>query len=217
VADEREGIGSSSRTNLCREWSSCSRDGRRGRIHGGSWPGRPAGSSSWPGTTSTDPHQLSLGWPDVCPHASNHFLVIVVTQGAVGLEKSKAAVRRMRVLWICLARNRIWTAHVTVFNETYWRALDGSLQQLEFHGHYSKYMWEILSSPRTVRLLMLTSGPVSWAMMVSEPGSPLLGVGSAVIFFYIGCWRWRVALSQFFEWNLLPWFIRAYKTTPKKS
>jgi hypothetical protein len=72
-----------------------------------------------------------------------------------------------------------------VFNETYWRALDGSLQQLEFHGHYSKYMWEILSSPRTVRLLMLTSGPVSWAMMVSEPGSPLLGVGSAVIFFIL--------------------------------
>jgi hypothetical protein len=56
------------------------------------------------------------------------------------------------------------------------------MEQLEFHGHYSKYRWEILSSPRTVRLLMLTSGPVSWPTMVSEPGSPLLGVGSAVIF-----------------------------------
>jgi hypothetical protein len=42
-----------------------------------------------------------------------------------------------------------------------------------------------LSSPRTVRLLTLTSGPVSWATMVSEPGSPLLGVGSAVIFFIL--------------------------------
>jgi hypothetical protein len=72
-----------------------------------------------------------------------------------------------------------------VFNETYWCALDGSVQQLEFHGHYSKYRWEILSSPRTVRLLTLMSGPVSWAMMVSEPGSPLLGVGSAVIFFIL--------------------------------
>jgi hypothetical protein len=70
-----------------------------------------------------------------------------------------------------------------VFNETYWHALDGSVQQLVLHGHYSKYRWEILSSPRTVRLLTLTSGPVSWATMVSEPGSPLLGVGSAVIFF----------------------------------
>jgi hypothetical protein len=59
------------------------------------------------------------------------------------------------------------------------------VQQLEFHGHYSKYRWEILSSPCTVRLLTLTSGPVSWAMMVSEPGSPLLGVGLAVIIFIL--------------------------------
>jgi hypothetical protein len=36
-----------------------------------------------------------------------------------------------------------------------------------------------------VRLLTLTSGPVSWATMVSGPGSPLLGVGSAVIFFIL--------------------------------
>jgi hypothetical protein len=59
------------------------------------------------------------------------------------------------------------------------------MQQLEFHGHYSKYRWEILSSPRTVRLLTLMSGPVSWVTMVSEPGSPLLGVGSAVVFFIL--------------------------------
>jgi hypothetical protein len=72
-----------------------------------------------------------------------------------------------------------------VFNETYWRALDGSVQELEFHGHYSKYRWEILSSVRTVHLLTLTSGPVSWTTMVSEPGSPLLGVGSVVIFFIL--------------------------------
>jgi hypothetical protein len=31
-----------------------------------------------------------------------------------------------------------------------------------------------------VCLLTLTSGPVSWATMVSEPASPLLGVGSGV-------------------------------------
>jgi hypothetical protein len=80
---------------------------------------RPVGSSSWPGTTSTDPRQPSLGWPDVRPHASNRILI---TQGAVGLEKSRAAVGRelrrqagrlaaavgrKRVLWICLARSRI--------------------------------------------------------------------------------------------------------------
>jgi hypothetical protein len=94
---------------------------------------RPAGSSSWPGTTSTEPRQPSLGWPDLRPHASNRVLFTVVTQGAVGLEKSRAeagrerqrrvgrlavAVGRMRALWICLARSRIWTARVTVFNET---------------------------------------------------------------------------------------------------
>jgi hypothetical protein len=132
VAYEREGVGGSSRTNLCREWSSCTRDGRRGRIHVGSWP-EAAGSSSWPGMTSTDPRQPSLGWPDVRPHASNCVLVTVVTQGAVGLGKSRAmagrerrrrvgrmaaVVGRMRVLWICLARSQIWTTHITLFNET---------------------------------------------------------------------------------------------------
>jgi hypothetical protein len=49
---------------------------------------RPTGSSSSPGTTSTDPRQPSLGWLDIRLHASNHVLVTVVTQGAVGLEKS---------------------------------------------------------------------------------------------------------------------------------
>jgi hypothetical protein len=83
---------------------------------------RPAGSLSWPGTTSTDLRQPSLGWPDIRPHTSNRVLVTVVMQGAVGLEKSRAAVGRerrrragrlaaavgrMRVLWICLARSRI--------------------------------------------------------------------------------------------------------------
>jgi hypothetical protein len=41
-----------------------------------------------------DPRQPSLGWPDVHPHASNRVLVTVVTQGAVGLEKSRAAAGR---------------------------------------------------------------------------------------------------------------------------
>jgi hypothetical protein len=80
---------------------------------------QPARSSSWPGTTSTDPRQPSLGWPDVRPHANNRILV---TRGAVGLEKSRAAagrerrrragrlaaaVGRMRALWILLARSQI--------------------------------------------------------------------------------------------------------------
>jgi hypothetical protein len=54
---------------------------------------RLAGSSSWPETTSTDPRQPSLGWPDVRPHTSNRVLI---TQGAVGLEKSRAAAGRER-------------------------------------------------------------------------------------------------------------------------
>jgi hypothetical protein len=92
-----------------------------------------AGSSSWPGTTSTYPRQPSLGWSDVRLHASNHVLITVVAQGAVRLEKSRAAagrewrrpagrvaaaVGRMRALWVCVARSRIQTARVTVFNET---------------------------------------------------------------------------------------------------
>jgi hypothetical protein len=32
----------------------------------------------------------------VCPHVSNHVLFTVVTQGAVGLEKSRVAARRER-------------------------------------------------------------------------------------------------------------------------
>jgi hypothetical protein len=59
---------------------------------------------------------------------------------------------------------------------------------MEFHGHYSQYRWEILSSPHTVYLLTLTRGPVSLATLVSEPASPLLAVGSggrvAVIFLF---------------------------------
>jgi hypothetical protein len=133
VADEREGVGGSSRNNLCHEWSSYCRDGRRGRIHNGSWP-EATGSSSWLGTTSTDLRQPSLGCPDVRPHASNHVLVTVVTQGAVGLEKSMAAAGRERCrravqasgsgggenagILICLARSRIWMVRIIVFNET---------------------------------------------------------------------------------------------------
>jgi hypothetical protein len=36
------------------------------------------------------------------------------------------------------------------------------MEQLEFHGHYSKYKWEILSSPRTVRLLTRIAFVGSW-------------------------------------------------------
>jgi hypothetical protein len=74
------------------------------------------------------------------------------------------------------------------------------MQQLEFHGHYSKYRWGILSSPRTVHLLTLTSGPMSWVTMVSQPGSPLLGVGSAVIFFILAGDADAWACHNFF-WN----------------
>jgi hypothetical protein len=76
------------------------------------------------------------------------------------------------------------------------------MQQLEVHGHYSKYRWEILSSPRRVRLPMLTSGLVSWATMVSEPGSLFLGVGSAVIFFILAADADVWACHNFFRMKL---------------
>jgi hypothetical protein len=50
-----------------------------------------------------------------------------------------------------------------------------------------------------VPLLTLTRGPVSWAM-VSEPGSPLLGVGSVVIFFILAADADARACHNFF-WN----------------
>jgi hypothetical protein len=50
--------------------------------------------------------------------------------------------------------------HVTVLMKLL-ACFDDSLQQLEFHGHYSQYRWKILSSPCTVCLLTLTSGTVS--------------------------------------------------------
>jgi hypothetical protein len=68
--------------------------------------------------------------------------------------------------------------------------------------HYSKYRWEILSSPRTVRLLTLTNGLVSWVMVVSEPGSPLLGVGSTVIFFILAADADVWACHNFFGMKL---------------
>jgi hypothetical protein len=122
VADEREGVGGSTRlTYVTNEVVVLVMVGGAGSTAARGLR-RPAGSSSWPGMTSTDPRQPSLGWPDVRPHASNCVLVTVVTQGAVGLEKSRAAamrerrrragrlaaaVGRMRALWICLARSRI--------------------------------------------------------------------------------------------------------------
>jgi hypothetical protein len=68
---------------------------------------------------------------------------------------------------------------VTVFKEITDMPLNSSVVELEFHGHYSQYRWEILSSPRTVFLLTLTRGPMSLATMVSEPASPLLAVESS--------------------------------------
>jgi hypothetical protein len=122
VADEREGVGVQvGQTSVANEVVVLVMVGGAGSTAARGLR-RLAGSSSWPGTTSTDPRQPSLGWPDVHPHASNRVLVTIVTQGAVGLEKSRAAagrerrrragrlavaVGRMRALWICLAKSRI--------------------------------------------------------------------------------------------------------------
>jgi hypothetical protein len=76
-------------------------------------------------------------------------------------------------------------AHVTVFNETTGVPLTALCNNWNFMGTIVNIGGKFLSSPRTVRLLTLTSGPLSWATMVSEPRSPLLGVGLAVIFFIL--------------------------------
>jgi hypothetical protein len=53
-----------------------------------------------------------------------------------------------------------------------------------------------------VCLLTLTRGPVSWATMVSEPGLPLLGVGSVVIFFILAADADAWACHNFFGMKL---------------
>jgi hypothetical protein len=115
--------------------------------------------------------QPYLGWPGRRTYASNRVLVTVIMQGAVGLEKIRAAagrerrrrvgrvatvVGRMRALWIRLARSRIWTARITMFNET-----TGVPLTRNSMGIIVNIRGEILSSPRTVCLLTLMSGPVS--------------------------------------------------------
>jgi hypothetical protein len=60
--------------------------------------------------------------------------------------------------------------------------------------------WRRRRQTCTVCLLTLTSGSVSWATMVSELRSPLLGVGSVVIFFILAADADVWACHNFF-WN----------------
>jgi hypothetical protein len=122
VADEREGVGVQvGLTSMANEVVVLVMVGGAGSTAARGLR-RSASSSSWPGTTSTDSRQLPLARRNMRPHASNRVLVTVITQGAVGLEKSRtaagrerrrrarrlaAAVGRMRALWISLARSRI--------------------------------------------------------------------------------------------------------------
>jgi hypothetical protein len=78
-------------------------------------------------------------------------------------------------------------------------------------GTISKYRWELLSSPRTVRLLTLTSGPT----MVSELGSPLLGVGSAVIFFILAADADAWACHNFFNETYFSDLLEPINSTKK--
>jgi hypothetical protein len=218
VADEREGVGGSRRTNICHEWSSCSRDGRRGRIHGGSCL-EAVDSSSWPGTTSTDPRQSSLGWPDVGPHASNCVLVTVVIQGAVGLEKSRvaarrekqrragqvaAAVGRMRVLWICLARSRIWTTRVIVFDETTGVPLTALCSNWNFMGTIVNIGGKFWAARARFACKHWRVGQCHGRWWLVNPDHLCWELGQRLSF-YFGCWCWRVGQPLFsFEWNVLP-------------
>jgi hypothetical protein len=176
VTEEREGVAGSSRTNLCREWSSCSRDGQRGQIHVSSWP-EVAGSSSWSGTSSKDLRQPSLGWraEDVTmpvtasswPSSRREWwdcrraeLWRDRAAKASGERAAKASGESAGVVDMSSEEPNMNDTCISVW-WNYWRDLDGSVLQLEFLGHYSQYRWEILSSPCMVCLLTLTSGPLS--------------------------------------------------------
>jgi hypothetical protein len=68
-----------------------------------------------------------------------------------------------------------------------------------------------LEQPAHVRLLTLMSGPVSWVTMVSEPGSPFLGVGSVVIFFILAADADARACHNFWNETCFPDLLEPIK------
>jgi hypothetical protein len=187
---------------------------------------QPTGSSLWPRTTSTDPRQPSLGWPDVHLHASNRVLVTVVTQRAVGLEKSKAAagrewrrwagrlaavVGRMRALWICLARSRIWTAHVTVFNETTSVPLMALCSNWNFMGTIVNIGGKFWAARTRFACYRWRVGQCHGRRWLVNLDRLCWDLGQRLSFLYWLLTLTRGPVTIFFEWNFLPWFIRAHK------
>jgi hypothetical protein len=167
------------------------------------------------------------------PHANNRILVTVVTQGVVGLEKSRAAagrerrrwagrvvaaVGRVRALWICLARSRIWTAGITVFKETTGVSLTALCCNWISMGiivNIGGKFWAARARFACWRWCVGQYHRQRWLVNLHRLCWELGPAGGQRLSFYFGCWRWRVGNHYFFEWNVLPWNIRAHKTAPK--
>ena len=79
--------------------------------------------------------------------------------GGLGLEKEQGGGGESAgVVDLSELDSRVYVpcAHVTMFTEITGVPLNGSLVELQFHGHYSQYRWEFLNSARKVCLLTLT-------------------------------------------------------------
>jgi hypothetical protein len=175
--------------------------------------------------TSTDPRQPSLGWLGRHPHTSNLVLVTVVTQGAVGLEKSRAAARReqrrragrerrmqvgrvatavgrVQALCIYLARSRIWTAHVTVFKETTSMPLTALCCNWNSMGiivNIGGKCWAARARFACWHWRMGQCHRRQWLVNPHRLCWELGPVGGQQLSFYFGCWRWRVGQPLFFR------------------
>jgi hypothetical protein len=144
-------------------------------------------------------------------------------QGAVRLEKSRAAagrerrrragqvaaaVGRMRALWIWLARRQIWMTCVTLFNETSGVPLTALCSDWNFmgiivniggkfwaaHARFACWCWRVGQCHR--RWWLVNPHRLCWELGPA---------GGQRLSFYFDCWRWRVGQLLFsFEWNVHP-------------
>jgi hypothetical protein len=128
-----------------------------------------------------------------------------------------AAVGRMRALWICLARSRIWTMHITVFNETTGVPLTGLCSNWNFMGTIVNIGGKFWAARVRFACKHWRVGQCHWRRWLVNPDRLCWELGQWLSFLYWLLRLTRGPVTIFLEWNLLPWFIRAHKRTPKKS
>jgi hypothetical protein len=146
---------------------------------------------------------------------ANEVVVLVMVGGdgstaARGLMRRRrarrlaATVGRMRALWICLARSRIWTARVIVSNETTGVPLTALCSNRNFMGTIVNIGGKNFVHPAHG----LPANADKWASVMGGDGwwtrIACWDLGQRLSF-YFGYWRWRVGQPLFsFEWNVLP-------------